>query len=273
MDDLLGEVMIVLDGYGGDRISIRHLCYRLASTGVIAKTEAAFKNVSTHLAHFRKKELIPYGSFVDSTRWYHGSTTFDTAAEALEDSISGYRKNLWRTQPFHVEVWVEKEAVASIVVPVADSWGIKTFVCRGFASLTSTWEAAETFKEALRRGKKPMILYLGDLDKSGADCDKTIRNHFGLHGIVDQVAFKRVAILPQQIEEFGLPTRPAKQKGDPDRCVEIDTLSSAQIRELLEGEITSLIDPDEWNRLLAIEKAEREALDKILILHWNELTA
>ena len=150
VDGLLHEARRILDGYGNDRIAIRHLCYRLASTGVIAKTEAAFKNVSTHLANFRKQNFIPYGRFVDATRWYHGSTTFDDAAEALEDSISGYRKNLWQAQPYHVGVWTEKEAVASIVVPVADSWGIKTFVCRGFASLTATWEAAEAFKAALR---------------------------------------------------------------------------------------------------------------------------
>jgi hypothetical protein len=266
MDDLLDEVIKVLDGYGDDRISIRHLCYRLASTGVIPKTETAFHTISQHLAHFRKKGLIPYGKFVDATRWYHGGTTFDNAAEALEDSISEYRKNLWRTQPFHVEVWVEKEAVASIVVPVADLWGIKTFVCRGFTSLTSTWEAALTFKEALRNRKEPMILYLGDLDKSGKDCDQTIYNHFDLHDIADEVIFKRVAIEPEHIELFNLPTRPPKRKGDPERCVEIDTLSSAQIRELLKAEIVTLIDPNEWRRLQAIEKAERETLDKILDL-------
>ena len=273
VDDLLHEARRILDGYGNDRIAIRHLCYRLASTGVIAKTEAAFKNVSTHLANFRKQNLIPYGRFVDATRWYHGSTTFDDAAEALEDSISGYRKNLWQAQPYHVEVWTEKEAVASIVVPVADSWGIKTFVCRGFASLTATWEAAEAFKAALRLGKLPKILYLGDLDKSGKDCDQTIRNHFALHSIAEQVDFKRVAVLPWQIEKFNLPTRPAKRKGDPDRCVEIDTLSSAQIRKLLDSEILELIDPDEWSRLGAIEQAERETLNNILILHRDELTA
>jgi hypothetical protein len=116
-------------------------------------------------------------------------------------------------------------------------------------------------------------LYLGDLDKSGADCDMTIRNHFDLHDIADRVNFKRVAVLPWQIKKFKLPTRPAKRKGDPDRCVEIDTLSSAQIRELLMGEITSLIDPQEWNRLRAIEEAERETLDKILDLHRDELTS
>ena len=132
MAELFNAVVAVLNGYGNDRISIRHLCYRLSSTGVIPKMETAFDTLGNHLANWRKQGRIPFGRFVDATRWYHGSTTFDNAAEALEDPIAGYRKNLWRPQPFHVEVWVEKEAVASIVVPVADHWGIKTFVCRGF---------------------------------------------------------------------------------------------------------------------------------------------
>jgi len=117
----------------------------------------------------------------------------------------------------------------------------------------------------------PMILYLGDLDKSGKECDDTIRNHFDLQGIADQVVFKRVAILPGQIKEFALPTRPPKRKGDPEHCVEIDTLSSAQIRALLEAEITALIDPGRWNQLQAIEAAERKTLENILLLHRDEL--
>jgi hypothetical protein len=39
MDELLAAVQGVLDNYDGDRISVRQLCYRLASVGVIAKTE------------------------------------------------------------------------------------------------------------------------------------------------------------------------------------------------------------------------------------------
>jgi hypothetical protein len=273
MVELFKAVVAVLKGYGNDRISIRHLCYRLSSIGVIPKTETAFKTMGDHLAKWRKQGLIPFGRFVDATRWYHGSTTFDNAAEALEDSVARYRKNLWHTQPFHVEVWVEKEAVASIVVPVADAWGIKTFVCRGFTSLTSTWEAAEIFKEAIRHGKRPLILYLGDLDLKGKQCGDTIRNHFALHGLDGEVELRLVAILPEHIERFNLPTRPPKFRGDPADCVEIDTLSSAQIRELLEAEITALIDPGEWIRLQGIEAAEQETLKNILLLHRDELAA
>ena len=274
MVELFNAVVAVLKGYGNDRISIRHLCYRLSSTGVISKTETAFDTLAGHLAKWRKQRFIPFGRFVDATRWYHGSTTFDNAAAALEDSIGGYRKNLWRTQPFHVEVWVEKEAVASIVVPVVDRWGIKTFVCRGFTSLTSTWEASEIFREAIARGKRVIVFYLEDLDLKGKECGDTIRNHFALHGLDgEEVEFRLVAVLPEHIERFNLPTRPPKFKRDPAECVEIDTLSAAQIRELLEAEITALIDPEEWNRLRAIEAAEQETLKNILLLHRDELAA
>jgi hypothetical protein len=273
MEDLLAAVWVVLDENGNDRVMVRHLCYRLSSKGVIPKRESDFDALGKHLANWRKGGRIPFGRFVDSTRWYHGSTTFNNAAEALKDSVTNYRKNLWRDQPFHVEVWVEKEAVASIVVPVADSWGIKTFVCRGFASLTSTWEAAEIFKQAISHGKTPVILYLGDYDKAGQEIDAAICNHLDMHGVGvgKQVFFLRVAILHEQIKEFALPTRPPKRKGDPEHCVEIDTLSSAQIRDLLEAKITALIESSSWEQLLAIEAAERETLGNILILHRDEL--
>jgi hypothetical protein len=94
MAELFNAVVAVLNSYGNDRISIRHVCYRLSSTGVIPKTETAFDTLGNHLANWRKQGRIPFGRFVDATRWYHGSTTFDNAAEALEDSIAGYRKNL-----------------------------------------------------------------------------------------------------------------------------------------------------------------------------------
>jgi hypothetical protein len=272
MAELFKAVTEVIYGWGKVRNSIRHLCYRLSSIGVIPKTETAFDTMGGQLATWRKDKQIGFGHFVDATRWYHGSPIFDTAAEALEDAITNYRKNLWRIQPYFVEVWVEKEAVASIVVPAADSWGIRTFVCRGFTSLTSTWEAAETFKEAIRHGKKPVILYLGDLDLKGKQCTDTIQNHFALHGLgSEDVELRPVAILPEHIKLFGLPTRPPKIEGDPPKCVEIDTLSAPQIRELLEAEITEMIDTSQWNRLQAIEKAESEFLQKVLILHRDEL--
>jgi hypothetical protein len=271
MEALFDHVVEILDGYDGDRISIRHLCYRLASIEIIPKTEAAFSLVGKHLAKWRFEGRIPFGAFVDSTRWHYGATTFDDLEEALTITVETYRKNLWREQTNLVEIWVEKEAVAGIVSPVSNSWGIRTFVCRGFASITSTWEAAETFKEAIEAGKDPVILYLGDHDESGHKIDRAIfEKHFGHYGVRDNVDFRRVAVLPEQIEELKLPTRPSKGDSDFGDCVEIDTLSSEQIRTLLEDEIAALINPREWNQLQTVEAEERATAAKILAAYQRK---
>jgi hypothetical protein len=53
--------------------------------------------------------------------------------------------------------------------------------------LSSTFAAAETFKKAIERGKRPIILYLGDHDPSGLAIDVSIETHFGYHGIEGMV--------------------------------------------------------------------------------------
>ena len=93
--------------------------------------------------------------------------------------------------------------------------------------------------------------------------DVSIETHFGYHDIDSMVDFKRVAILHHHIVEFRLPTRPVKKtdsrsKGWEGGCVEIDTLSGKQIRDLLNKEVESLVDREEWQRTKAIEEAEAE---------------
>ena len=122
MEDLLDAIMEILRGYDGDRIMIRHLCYRLESLRIVPKTEEAFGTVGKHLANWRFQGRIPFNCFIDSTRWYYGKRTFDDLEEALSDTVATYRKNLWREQRNLVEIWVEKEAVAGIVAPVGYSW-------------------------------------------------------------------------------------------------------------------------------------------------------
>ena len=153
-------------------------------------------------------------------------------------------------------------------MPLVREWALKAFPCRGFASLSSMYAAAQTFKKAIEHGRHPVVLYLGDHDPSGHAIDDSIEVHFGYHGIDGLVDFKRVAILSHHIVEFTLSTRPVKKtdsrsKGWEGGCVEIDTLSGQQIRDLLNKEIESLVDMKELERLKAIEEAEQEALIEI----------
>ena len=220
---LYSAVVDILNEYD-EAITIRHLFYRLESKQIIAKDEKSYNHLVSHLGKWRVNGSIPFDRFVDGTRWHYGVDTFDNAAEALEESIRSYRKNLWRTQEYYVEVWCEKEAIASMVKPVADRWSLKTFVCRGFNSLSGSASAANQFLEAYWKGKRPVILYLGDHDPSGLCIDQSLMKHLSYFDIIpknelgiehvtvaDRVEFVRVAILPEQIEEFDLPTRPVKR--------------------------------------------------------------
>jgi len=270
MEDLLQQIRKVLGGYE-EQITIRHLFYRLAGMGVIEKSETAYKSLCTHLSKWRKSRDIPFGVFVDGTRWHYGATTFSDEEEALGACVKGYRKNLWQSQDVYVEVWSEKDAIASILTPLAGEWGIKTFVCRGFASITSLYSAGSAFQAEWNRGKTPHLLYMGDHDPSGVAMDGSMARAWDYFGFKAPI-FKRVAVLPGHIEQFSLATRPVKPgdtraKNWSGGCVEVDTLTPVQIRGLLEKEIVDLVDPDQWARTKLIEEAEKESLRTLRSFH------
>jgi hypothetical protein len=82
--------------------------------------------------------------------------------------------------------------------------------------------------------------------------------------------FERIAILPEHIEEFGLPTRPVKASDSRSRnwagreCVELDTLPPMELRRIVQDAITSLIDQHEWEQMQRIKKLEKQTRDKTL---------
>jgi hypothetical protein len=268
LEKLLADTLAIIDG-SDDRISIRHLFYRLVSRGSIPKTETAYKGLRSHLTKWRRACAVRWKSFTDNTRWHIKTRTFDDMREALDETVSTYRRTMWATQPFYVEAWVEKAAIAGMVSGVADSFGVPTFVCRGNASLTSLHNAAETFKDAAEKGKRPLILYLGDHDPSGLCIDKSahtsLRDDFGV-----EVDFRRIVVTPAQIADLSLQTRPVKltdsrARGWQGGCVEVDAIEPATIKELVRDAITGLVDAVAWASLRQVEEMERETLRATLI--------
>src|SRR5262249_398588 len=147
---------------------IRHLFYRIAcGLHLIPKTEPAYKGLCGHLSKWRRSGEIEWSAFTDNTRWHIQQETFDGIKDALENTANTYPRNLWSTQDHYVEVWVEKDSIAGLVAETANSFGVPVFVCRGFASLSSLYGAANTFRNAINAGKSVIVYHLGDYDPSG----------------------------------------------------------------------------------------------------------
>jgi hypothetical protein len=267
MQAFLDAINAILDREEG-KITVRHLFYRLVGQSLIQKTELAYKGLCSHLSKWRKSGDIRWSAFADNTRWHIQHRTFDSVQEALENCAKSYRRDLWSTQDSYLECWVEKDAIASIVAGVANSFGVPVFVCRGFASLSSLYAAAGTFRAAVEAGKKPIIYHLGDHDPSGVAAGESVLRSFRDDFAVD-LQFVRAAVTRQQIEEFDLPTRPVKTsdtraaKWTGGQCVELDSMRPADIRRIVEQSITRHIEPRAWEIARIAEEDERQKLRKI----------
>jgi hypothetical protein len=267
MGDVLGAIRRILNE-AESQITVRHLFYRLVGLGMIPKTESAYQLLGRHLSKWRRSEEIPWSSFADNTRWHIRQPSFDGVQDALNNTVETYRRNLWATQPYYVEVWVEKDAIAGIVAETANAFGVPVFVCRGFASLSSLYSAANTFKQAIENEKTVTIFHLGDHDPSGVAAGESVRRAFRDDFDVD-LRFIRVAVTEEQIQQLSLPTRPTKMHSTHAKnwtggeSVELDAMPPVEIKHLVETCITELIDLDQWNTLKNTEGMERETLKQI----------
>jgi hypothetical protein len=263
LENLLAWVNSILESEEG-QMTIRHLFYRLVGAEVIPKTEQAYKQLCSKLSRWRRKEKVSWAAFSDSTRWHIKPETFDSMFQALDNTVATYRRNLWATQKIYVEVWVEKDAMAGIVSRAAEPFGVPVFVARGFASLSSLYSAAETFKLAIKAGKRVIVYHFGDHDPSGVEAGESMVRAFRDDFKVE-VGFYRAAVTREHIKRFNLPTRPTKESnhsrnwrgGD---SVELDAMPTPEIRKLVEGCITQHIDQREWQALKQTEELEKGTL-------------
>jgi hypothetical protein len=249
--------------YRDHPMTVRQLFYRLVSNGTIAKTEAEYKSTVVRLtAEMRLAGLIPFGWIADNTRWMRKPRTHSSLEDALEQTARTYRRSVWDDQDAYVEIWLEKDALAGVLYDVTAAWDVPLMVTRGFASLSFLYEAADAIQD---QGKPAFLYYFGDHDPSGLDIPRTVEQRIREFAPEAEITFKRVAVTPEQIEELALPTRPTKttdsrSKNFEGESVEVDAIEPATLRRMTEECITQHIDPDAYDRMKAVEAAERETL-------------
>jgi hypothetical protein len=265
--------------------TVRQVYYRLTSAGAIAKTEPEYKTVVRLLAEMRRSGEVPYRWLADATRWMRKPTTFSSAEQALRRTAETYRRALWDDAMTVPEVWLEKEALAGVLVDVTREWDVPLMVCRGYPSISFLHTAAEAIHDRSRQDQRTVIYYFGDHDPSGVDIDRSIVKGIGesllaLEGGSDfgfepdeegtfeaYADFHRVAVTPGQIKALNLQTRPTKRHTQDYRAkrfvgdsVEVDAIQAATLRTFARQSIERHVDQDRLEVLQAIEAEERRVL-------------
>ncbi len=249
-----------------ERMTVRGIFYALVGLGIVPKDDkTGYRPVQRQALALRREDLLPWTFVADGSRWVRRATTFDGVDDALREIARGYRRDLWLSQNVRVEIWLEKDALADLIWPVADRWGVPLFVSRGVSSATFLYNAArEAAAVAEKQGRVTWIYALFDYDAGGARALRAIERGFeeyaGGCAVVQQLALTR-----EQVDEWQLPTRPAK-KSDPeakswgDVAVELDAIPPDLLTNLVEGAIRGHVDGRAWEVAQAVEAEERSGL-------------
>jgi hypothetical protein len=245
--------------------TLRGTFYRVMSAGAVAKSEAGYKLVGRQVLKLRRSGALPYSWITDGTRYIVKPDSWNDLDEMLEDAAASYRRMLWRDQATNVQMFTEKDAITGVIYGVTAEWDVPLGVLRGYSSESFAWSVAES----LSRWKPTIMYQLGDHDPSGVDAWRNFADKVAAFAPSADVRFERLAVLPEQIEAWDLPTRPTKRTdtrsaGFAGESVEVDAIPPSMLRDIVRQHIEQHIDPAALALTRSVEASERDVLTQLI---------
>lgn len=257
-------------------LTLRQVYYQLVGKGYIENKVSQYTMLSGLLKHARIDGYISWEDIEDRVRTYHDLTGWEDSGEyirgSLKQFLTGYRRDLLQTQVIYPEIWIEKDALASIFTRVASPYTIPVVVCRGFSSVSFL----NDYKQRLRYqgDKRPVLLYFGDFDPSGVEMLRAMEITLREELLVEGIEFKRVALLKEDISRYRLPHSPEALKKTDSRAskhieqygelaVELDALPPAVLEEKIRTAIERELDMEAYRDEVAENSRELDKLNTI----------
>lgn len=272
-DDIIGEYQ-----KQGFVLTLRQLYYQFVARGYLENKQQNYKRLGGIVSDARLAGLLDWSAIEDRTRNIEKPPAWASPAEIVEAVAAQYQEDLWEDQRYRPEVWIEKEALVGVIVPVCERYRLPYFACRGYASQSAQYGASKRFLRNLDAKQEPVILHLGDHDPSGIDM--TRENGAKVELLVGaSVEVRRLALNMDQVRQYNPPPNPAKdtdarfegyRQKFGDESWELDALEPTVIDKLIEDQVLGMIDKKKWTVALKREKANKEKLGAVSD-QWDEV--
>ena len=182
--------------------------------------------------------------------------------------IHRYRRDRQEGQPLRIELWCEAAGMLGQLSRVASEYSVPVYSCGGFTSLTANYEVA---KRALERSQPTVLLHVGDHDPSGQAIFDAMAEDAAAFVAADRIVgnlrieAKRVALTAEQMDEYGLPTAPAKQTDSRSarwrgETCQLEALAPDLLAEIVRLAIESRLDLDHHRQQVEAEDGDRRHL-------------
>ena len=270
---LLDAAIAVINDYEtqGYQLTLRQLYYQLVARDLIPNNLREYKRLGDVLKNAREGGWVDWDSIVDRGRvpvvppqWTGPQAIIDAAARQ-------FRLDRWLGQEYYVELWCEKDALSSILEPIASRYHVRFMANRGYSSATAMYDAAQRFVAAGDRSRQGVIIYLGDHDPSGMDMTRDIRDRSDLlsGNSLAHPEVIRLALNYDQVTQYQPPPNPTKLTdsraegyivefgGD---SWELDALEPSVLDQITSAQIEELLDLDKYNARIAEEEAHKDDL-------------
>lgn len=255
----------------GYTLTLRQLYYQFVARDLIPNTERSYKNLGNTITNGRIAGLIDWDAIEDRGRGVTSWLIEEDDAAPLEGIEYGIAFDYWQRQNVYVEVWVEKDALSSVLRRPCERYSVPYMACKGYLSASEAWRAGQRFQDMLDEGRECVLIHLGDHDPSGLDMTRDNDERLSLFG-ADGVEVRRIALNMDQVRRYNPPPNPAKEtdKRAADyirrygsKSWELDALEPRVIERLITDEIMSLIDAEIWNQTSEDQRKAREYLIKL----------
>ena len=282
---LINQANSIIREYRSDGfdLTLRQLYYQFVARGLIENSQREYNKLGNVINDGRLAGLVDWYAIVDRTRNLKGNSHWNNAAQIIEAYADWFAVDKWEGQAFHVEVWVEKEALAGVIGKVCSELDIDHFACRGYVSQSEMWVAGNRLEDAVSNEKQPVIIHLGDHDPSGIDMTRDIidrLNMFLKHSTGEEIQVDRIALNMDQVDEYNPPPNPAKLTDSRckdyvskfgDESWELDALDPKTLSKLITDQTNKYLDVDKFNEQKDEEDRQKFILQGIA-LNWNRVT-
>lgn len=270
--DLIQKCNEIIEEYQQQdlRLTLRQLYYQLVSRDIVENTVRSYKNVGSAVADGRLAGLIDWDAIEDRGRQPRSPPEWSSVDEIVRGAVNAFRLPRWRGQEMYVELWVEKEALAGVLEPIASDHHVTLMVNKGYSSASAMYESAQRIR-AEADGRPAIVFYLGDHDPSGEDMVRDVGDRLFLFGA--DVDVKKLALTMPQVDQYRPPPNPAKvtdsrarayiEKHGP-RSWEVDALPPNVLARVIRDAFRKVIDREAMNEVVAEEEQQRKRIRSVL---------
>jgi hypothetical protein len=151
---MITKANIILTEYAaqGFIMTVRQLYYQFVARGLIENNINSYKRIIRIVSNGRLAGLIDWSLIEDRTRALRTHPSWDGPEEIIEACATGYREDIWDTQEYRPEVWIEKAALLGVIEPICNEYRVPYFACIGNNSTSEQRKAGKRFARYIDDG-------------------------------------------------------------------------------------------------------------------------